>query len=300
MPFFDRFWWLRALAGVVGLGFIVALVNIQYSLNREDLPAFFSHDIVADLLILLLVLEDVFIIWRPALAARCRQHARLAAMRGDASAMPMAPTTLNPPAVPDLAQGPLTLLWRHPIREQRLSPRMRTVRIVVTIVIAPLLVGDGWLLVRQFQNLGLGSSAVPLVASIYGALIFGAFLLVLIGKRMHDSRQQRLAFGIIASTDGLTERSQSGRERTVRWQDARLLELAREQGSTGSRHKYVLYGTREFVHWPDETISPREDIAPDDISQEEMKRRQEALLVLVQARTGLMARTFAQLPQRRG
>jgi len=297
MPFLDRYWWLRMLPsmllaayatvfGIYALNFLSRDWDtpIQLDAGAIGLIAFFGLTVIA-----VLVVQA-----HRALAARRRHRLRLAALRGERDAVPPSSVAPDPDKAPDLADGPLVLLWR-PLRQRERRPQSQLdprIRRAVNIFQVLFFGGSLAYILGQsiFDDLQRGEpvdQAILHEAWLFGPLIAGAlvlFLLVTLGWRAFVGIRGAQPYGVVATAEGIVECTPLGRRRMGRWAEARLLEVF-----VGRRFR--LLGTHSFVQWS-QAVTAGIGRVPDGITGEEMTERQRALLDLVAARTGLTPRTF--------
>jgi hypothetical protein len=112
----DRFWRLILISGLVlcAVGVVAPIVGVQ-TIPTHD-PFFTSADywqeIVSVGIFTLICLGHGLTAVVMAVHGRGRHRRRLAALRGDVSAMPLAATRADPALAPDVAKQPLELMYR--------------------------------------------------------------------------------------------------------------------------------------------------------------------------------------------
>jgi hypothetical protein len=295
MPLLDRSWWLRVAAGLALIVVALALANAYSASARTSRSAAASPWLGALFTLLLPMLAVVVALYWGAGAYQAwqRAKARWRALVGDLDAMPPAAFSADPTRAPDLSSAPLVIMWRpnHGIQ--------RAVWLIAMLTLAL----DGVIVYGARQVMGV-KLPIPIDVSSFW-LRFAIISAVLLLLSLHVSvllaapLALRLPTGVTFTESGVQERTRWGRRRFLRWEDARLFEVAAVQ--TLDR-RYTLYGARRAVHWRDEipaydseAIEQRdhENYVPDHISMEEMAHRLRAALSLVAAHTGLQPRTLS-------
>jgi hypothetical protein len=298
MPFLDRSWWLRIAGGLALIIAAFALASASSASTRTSRSAANSSllgGLPSAIFTLLPLLAIVVALWWGfgAWRARRRALARTRSLAGHLDAMPFAAFAGDPARAPDVSSEPLVIMWRPNQKIQRAIWLIALLTLALDIVIiygARALMG-----VRLPVSVNFTSfwprlaliSAILLLVALHVAILLAAPLAL------------RLRTGVTFTNAGVQERSPWGARRFLRWEDARLFEVAAIQ--TLNR-RYTLYGPRGAVSWRDEipaydseAVQQRdhENYIPDDIAPEEMSRRLRAALGLVAARTGLSPRTLS-------
>ena len=321
-PFFDRYWWLRLTPAVVVLvvsGFFVNFV-LQESAHLNEKDAFFSLSVVIGFFAALNVLY-LILFTRRALQARARKRTRIAVLQGRIAAdaiLSSSTIEVDPARAPHLEAEPFSAL-HAPRRRARTNATPANLRFrwparVLLVVILLLLftpfVSDWYdRYLQSGQSLdqylwgmvvfvsdaasglwSLSSLSLAVLLPLVGLLVFIAYG-VAVGL---VSRVRGVAYGVTATSEGLTEITPLGRRRFVRWEEARLWEV-----TVGGRG--ALYGQLHRLSSPTNAVewtgaiggasSSMEDASATE--SDEALERQQALLDLVAARTGLWPRTYA-------
>jgi hypothetical protein len=244
-----------------------------------------------------------------ALTARKRFYLRLRAFRGDQEAMPRAAMRVVPERAPDLANEPVTLMWRA----TRLGRLFWAACLCLVCSVVGFSIWCGFLL-ASFLPTFQGTPhvyALPLLSPAYmmeGRVIVVALWLVLLGFSLGAFAfivviaPGRLGkrYGVVATTEGIFYRPQElGRSWLLRWEEIRLVEVA-EPGKGGPQ-KVRVYGPLACVQW--QMVNPFGldglGVAPDavgwdGVSERDLWTRHQALLNLIVARTHLLPRTFEE------
>lgn len=328
MPILDRSWWLWWLAALYVVAGVALFAYWAYTGPYLRL----SIGCLAGIFGVVLVIAAGVVAWLllRGFQARERKLRRVRAIRGDPDAMPLARMgadsahlqfvkLINARAAgvsgaaqgtlalsPAVSETPLTLLWRWPtIWESPAGgevPRWRALSIAA-----------GPFLVCGLVGLGCGWFASGwLSAALDGQLDLGRFLWLegpsfllwpyLIFMLWHPNAQsavlrpfRRSPFGIVATNEGVEERTRFGDRHFVRWEDARLLEVRfGKENNVETGYQYILYSRSDALAWSITFafLAPRETAVPDGISREEVQGRGRQLIDLIAARCGLVARTL--------
>lgn len=299
MPFFDRFWWLQTLAAVLLLacgpalivGYFLYFYPIEEDLGEGHMPTLAFAFVFGAICVVL-----AFIMAERSFRAQERLRRRRLALAGDSAVMPPSVLVVDAAKAPDVTREPLVVMWR-PRRGSMIVNRILLAGFIfasLVILGTPVLVlthqsdpdtyvGGPWWLPTLLFTVELGVIGIVTLQGLPKAL----------GTRM----------GVTASDAGVAWRTPWRRQRFLRWQDARLLEVT-PTGNMNLAHECILYGGdggRRFVRWQDygnDIGIPgfpslgKQDYVPDGISPDEMARRTRAMLDLVAARTGLTPRTL--------
>jgi hypothetical protein len=304
MPFFDRFWWLRPL------GALLAAVFGLLVLARLAVPDIAAGRLSSDTWIALALgvgfLAVAVLLAMSIAPARDRTERRERTLAGDPNAMPRAhPPHVEPssrvsrvrrplPRPPRVLPGRLAVFWRAGWFERLYAGFIVFVGLVCLaasgVVLVPfarfLLTGEP----RSVLRVTLAAFALLIVAfcpfSLY--LLYWA-VPALLGRRP----------GVEVTRDGIATRQLWGRQQTVRWDEARLLEISapRRFGLMAPHRTFRLYGSRSVAVWRDE-LRPFSDyrldlFEPDRPYRFQVRERMDALLDLVMKRSGLAPRTFS-------
>lgn len=271
MPFFDHHWRLRAwLAGFAALAAV--LFPVRYLQIAAIWDARWGWDLIPDVIFavaaaLALALAAVLLA-RSVAPARDRLAFRRAVLEGRET-----PPKERPEPAP-VGEPPLVVAQRISVFDRGFGCFAALVAVVsvLTIVFATV-----WTV-----ELLLGASAAQL--GITGGRAFMFFILELVmpfglwafGTWARDVVACSPTY--TAGAEGVTRRSRWGRSRTVRWEDARLLELTRyrrpEVYGSSTEPRYLLYG-RDTDIWIDAAPGFYRDVL--------------RLVDLIERRTGLEA-----------
>ena len=292
----DRWWWLLVLVGVACW---VAAVVVPYQfMTTAPTPAenpFVTDDeyrqwigISVGFLGAFLGGGVFFIIM--AVRARRRHHIRLVAFAGNTCAMPLAAIRTDPNAVPDLTEQPLELLWRS----SKVIGFLYTLLFIVQGLGLLLSVG-----VTLFELvLSLVKPSHPLSVWEIALHVAGilALIAIIVGLIVACVRVFPVVlgrpFGVTATVQGVDARTEFGARIHMDWDEAWLLEVVGADANAVRR--FYLYAPGKRIGWAEYMARFGADYAPANISSSEMILRQNALLNLVVARTGLPLRTLAK------
>jgi hypothetical protein len=299
MPFFDRHWWLSGFLGALVVVLVVAAVFWQGAINF--LP---SGSLDADGALLWQVLVPAFVgaiifflllrvFSHEMRLARRRAQIRSRAIEGAPEEIPLSTIAVDISQAPDVRNEPLVLAWH-------LAGGRRWLMQGTLVFLLLFSVGELFLVPWLFFTLeslvpqdptSLVASGSMLVIALCG-LLLALSLCVLLAIDHPLLRPSTVTF----SADGVQERTRWGRRRTVRWEQARLLEVRFAQAPF---KEYVLYGAQgTFVRWVDWLPSTalgriqHSGFTPLHASQEEMARSLRGALALVAHSTSLFPRTF--------
>jgi hypothetical protein len=232
---------------------------------------------------------------REMVIARWRAGIRRRAIDGTPDDMPVATIAVETSHAPDNTQEPLVLAWR--LSAGRRWSIRATLLFLLLICLGNLVLAY-WLLFslspRLFKVL---DPTVAIAIGVLTILALGGLLLALsafvfVTLDHPFTRPSTVTF----SGDGVHERTRWGGRRTVRWEQARLLEV---RFASAPFKSYLLYGADgTFVRWFDSLPSTfygtlhRSGFTPIGISDDEMARRLRDALVLIANATGLRPHTF--------
>lgn len=280
MPFLDRHWWLRIPIALLPLGAVLLIV--AYALRNPSEAVrdpLFGIGCAGIGVLILLVFAFFFI--RGIGSARYRSERRRVAISDNRDAILLADGAATQsdtelPTTPFTGTFPLTH-WDHPA-----LARLRVILSLSLFAITAITVVLTYILDNQRNQ------TVPL-AIIYIAF----FVLAAVTHLWHTIvtrpyiRSYRSPRSIVADTMGILWQPIVGRERTIRWDEMRLLEVASfnatpfTSNQTIMRRRYTLYTSHSAIWWTD----PGNLHLPPSGSYAQ-------LLALIKARTGLDPRTF--------
>jgi hypothetical protein len=302
MPFLDRFWWLRIAGGLALIAAALALANKYAAYARASKTASNSPWPSAIFELLLPLLAVALALWVGYRAFSARQRALLLrqALAGNPAVIPLAAFAVDASKALDVAREPLVLMWRP----------HRAIQCLVWVIILLTLALDAVIIygARQIMSVKL---PLPLDRNSFWlqlALAAGALgLLTLhVAMLLAAPLALRIRTGATFTDEGIRERTRWGWRRFLRWEDARLFEVAAVQSLD---RRYTLYGARRSVRWMDEipaydseAVKQRnhENYVPNGVTAEEMSRRLRAALQVVTARTDLAPRTLSPSLQKYG
>lgn len=291
----NRAWQVRAgVAILAGLGVIVAPVWYLRAALPDD--AFFRTATYPDIIfaVLLACMLAITTVWQGLAARREREYARLraAAIAGESTALPRASLTYDwykPPA----QQGvPLVVVWHADLFNRLLFGPFALLLfglgfplfvLLLMSVIVDLTIGDHQHMAQFYTHASPGSgSELPIMLGVAIFMIPFAFVAARYGWRLMFQR-----ITIEANDEGLRWSGRWGRERLIRWQDARLYEVSQfhrfDLGSHTRKtiNRYCLYSAGAAITWTND----------DDWLNREMRARLGQLLRAVGKRSHCALRT---------
>jgi hypothetical protein len=296
MPRFDPYWRLGACLGLIfalagsilSAWYVAPAIAATFSIPTSAAP--YKSLIFDGVCCLVAGLALVPL----SLRARERQRLRRIAMTTDPSAVPLSLPILEvweawdskAASMPDVKERSLFVPWRS---SSRLAWPTSS---LILIIFCALLTGVGligW--TYSFQRYGPLSMEEQvefgLTAIWIGGVAVGAFIFLL--ARLFS--RPGPAYGIEANDEGITVIRAGGIGWHLRWEDARLLEVALTSYGGG----FVLHGLNSRIEWglPDFLHSPS-SLRGIGMEEDDLRRRHVALLSLIRARTGLEVRTFSR------
>jgi hypothetical protein len=303
----DRRWWLIA---ITGLAFCIAGVAVPYVGVRtfpKDDPYFTSADYWQELglfgLIVLICLGGGVAFLVMAVQARRHHRQRLAALRGEAAAMPLAEMRPDPAQAPDVAAQPLELLWRTgtvakvyyiPLLSLYILMALASIGVGLFTLLAPIFEAPQPSAEELFTHtLPQPMSVTEIILRVAGACVEVA-LTALIGVwtvRLIPNVFGR-PFGVTATDSGMDARTELGAHVHLGWDGMRLLEL--ERGDASATRRFALYAPGQRIAWSEYAVGLGTQYVPAGATASEMTLRQAALLDLIAARTGLVPRTLVK------
>lgn len=297
MGFLERHWWVSVLGSLVAVAVMIVgpLVFLQQVLPAA---AYLGESLTPDFLLAgaLAVAAFVLCLMLTSAAVRGRRRAwlRTEALRGNLDVMPVSLLVTDAQKAPDVSREPLALSW-HTNVAQRIT---HVPEFLLTPAVFGLFIALAWvgLIMHVFKDASWLQGEWQLTAgllvatAVYGVLmaVLVRYLPTLFGK----------PFGLTASDEGIHYRTVFGREGFIRWEEIKLLEveLYGLRSVAIARREFSLYGesARQVIVWKDNPPTSRSEFVPNGMSQAEMTVRLQALLDLINARTGLVPRTFAK------
>jgi hypothetical protein len=292
MPTVDRYWWAETLfALVLAAGAIVAAVlPVLTVLPLKTFGEDISGNLLAVLATGLLLLLTALVLAFMSVRARYRARMRRSVFRGMQDAIPMSRLTVHPEAAPDVATEPLVLEWIVSARTKLARGQLLVLHGL--LLLATLVLSEAYLALVLREEHPTGPSDVPRILTIAGMVLVAVLTVVLLGiiGRALPTLFGR-PFGITASDGGIMAKTMFGSNRRLRWEDMRLLEVATSRTPGG--RQFFLQGGRVTISWSNVEANSR-DFRPHGMTAEEMTVRVQAMLDLINARTGLAPRTFTK------
>lgn len=303
MPYFDHHWWLRAAAAAVAFlvscAFPWRYLDVELPLDtRFGVPA--GPDRVFAMALGGALLVSSGLLAYGSVRARDRFRGRIAALTGDIRPMPLARPSPERDVEPSASYEPLVIVVRAdtfdrfvvaPFWLLLFTPAMAACALLLVGICAALATGNTHLLVSFFQN---RRDTLPSpVGSMFAIMLFVAGFGILMLR--WSWRQLFGTYTLTASDEGLRKETARGHTQLVRWNDARLFEVAtfrRFQPSMGDtlrvRTCFRLYGREAAVCWDVDAPTWRPRVKLGDLPS------------IVQARTHLAPRTFSWSLRERG
>ncbi len=279
MPFFDRFWWLRAIGALLA-GAAEAWVLWTIFASVTDLRVVSTQSALPVAVIVLVLAGTTLALAVGAARGRDRTARRWAAIDGNQDAVPRSHIKIASDAAPDLATTPLIVSWPLGRLDHPLIVRIRVWAGIVGIALGTTLIAfiftpwfDAWLNTLAFRIL--------VVVLLMVLSPFAGTWRRTLAQTYGSPRRMTL------NAEGILWEPILGLQQFIRWHDARLLEVSSYKtraGWTGlemEKCRYTLYTPGLAVWWNDfgrRYRAPSADLA--------------VLLATVTARTGLVPRTF--------
>lgn len=304
----DRFWWVPLILGVVfsAIGVLVPFFFLK-ALPWGDpfmTAADYEQDIgmMAALAVFCLAAGTGFAL--SCVPARRRHRRRVAVLRGDMAAMPLAMVRPDQSRAPDVTRQPIELLWRLGKGAKYLHGPATVLTVLQLVLAFVSIAATLFALIGPIILPGLFApsdafdspppmSLTEVIWRITGA---GAILALVIATGIFVARILPLffgrPFGVVATATGIEERTWLATTVRMAWDEMRLLEVFNGQGTT--RRAFALYAPGKRIAWVEYTAGLGTEYAPVGATKSEMILRQEALLGLIAARTGLAPRTLAK------
>ena len=290
----DRLWWLIL---IIGLAFCVGGVVAPY-FGVQTIPSNDPYLTSADYwqligligLVTLICLGGGLTFVVMAVHARRQHRKRLAALHGDAHAMPLAEIHPDPALAPDVAEKPLELMWRSSTATKVVHGLLLGVYALSGLVSVGLAIIE---LVAPFFLSPQPMSLIEIVLRVAGACVAVALAVGLgvVFARVIPHLFGR-PFGVSATSLGIDARTELGSQVHMAWDEMRLLEV--DRGDTTSKRRFALYAQGKRIDWTEYTAGLGAEYVPVGATASEMTLRQAALLSLIAARTGLTPRTLAK------
>jgi hypothetical protein len=291
----DRFWWLLL---IIGLAFCAGGVAAPYLGVRTiptDNPPMTSADywlLIGEFGLLTLVCLGsglMFVVM--AVRERGRHRMRLAALYGDARAMPLAEIHSDPDQTPNVAEKPLELMWRvGKVARVYYVLRFGFVFLVPFIYRASTLVKIAALIFPPTSTPAPAYAPQPLndldVISIVTVVVVG---IVFVWLAPHLVGRP---CGISVTSSGIDALTELGSQIHMAWDEMRLLEV--DKGDSASQRRFSLYAQGKCIAWAEYTAGLSVQYVPVGATASEITLRQAALVSLIAARTGLAPRTLAK------
>ncbi len=296
MPSFDRYWRLGCLEFVLLLAGGVALV--VWLIIASGLPLTRWLDVplpwpVSDITKFVFpYLLELIIVGFTASGARRRERLRWRMLHGQETMLPLSRAVPDTAETPDIAHEPLVIpLQKGPSffwLTYLILFRANVIYLIVAVppLLAPL---EAFILSKVppavFPFLVAGEVAIGIAVGIG----LPAWMIVYI-RRMRNV----VTADIVASFDGIRWRRYRKRDVFISWERMRLLEVNTHVRSQMQWQIYTLYGAGgERIEW--HALTPIENAVQSKTgTPEETLAKQQALLALIRARTGLLPRMLSQ------
>lgn len=276
MPFFDHFWWLRAIGALLLAVGAAGLLWLAIPFLHDNLATVFTWSGFMVAVIVLFLVGTALTLAVETRHAYDRTTRRRTAIEGNQEAMPRSRINVPSASTPGLATALLVVEWPIGRLERPLIAHLRI-----------------WV---GMAGLVLWSAGLSL---IFTPLLYAVVYKVVLALAAVCSPQTRALRRTLVQTYGSPRRTTLnaegilwepilGRSRLIRWYDARLLEVSSYKARAGwtgaevTHRRYTLYSQHTMIWWTDPGTlygSPSGDFA--------------ALLAAIGARAGLVPRTFA-------
>ncbi|MGZ6375514.1 MAG: hypothetical protein ACXWPI_12435, partial [Ktedonobacterales bacterium] len=277
-----------SMAGIIGWILWQSPINFP-DLWGGDFGRLISNNILLVAFCVLVLLQGIASV-RSSAEARDRYNRRRAALQGDLDAIPVARITVHAENAPDVVESPLVLQWAASKATRWVIAPLEVFLCVVCFAL-PLLEGGAFVYALRNGNLasrelGLLSFLMPVAVLLACVVMFPLVGVILLIRDM--PRDFGRPFGLSVGPEGILGVRSNGRRRFLRWEEMRLLEVT--ANSAHVSRTFRLYGPSTSIEWS--LFSAGATYVPNGISAAEMETRSRSLLDLINARTGLVPRTF--------
>lgn len=302
MPFFDRYWWLRLLGAMLLVMFaalsFVRLIVPEIVSSHQLIQVVVAVVVVGGLLVAL-PLAGAGLLARSAAPARERMDLRLRALAGEQEVIPRAHldsltrgSSGAPPSARDKG-GKISVRWHTDLADRIFSVFFILVGVVGALIAVAILAAFATFLVTGHEA-GIVQPGLLMLILLALLLVEALYFLywsvpALLGERP----------GVEATREGVTATSLWGWQQTVRWEDARLLEVRTlpRWGPSKATREFRLYGSQSVACWRD-SERPRMNyrfltFQPESGSAYEARQQLDALVARVRERARLVPRTFS-------
>lgn len=296
MGVLERQWWASVLGSLVAAAVMVVgpIVFLQQVLPDA---AYLGESPTPDFLIagVLAIVMFLFCLVLASAAVRGRRRARLRteALHGNLDVMPVSLLVADARKAPDVSREPLVLSWRT-----NMTQRYNSAFVFLHLALfLGFILALAWVaLIIEFVKdvTHVQEESLLLAGLLVGTVVYGLLMGILI--RFLPTLYGK-PFGLAASDDGIAYRTVFGRESLIRWEEMKLLEVEQYGwSSVASIREFSLYaeGAGHVATWTDRSPTLNSEFVPSGMSQAEMTVRLQALLHLINARTGLVPRTFSK------
>lgn len=278
MPFFDRFWWLRAI-GALLVGAAEAWVLWAIITSVTDLRVVFTQSALPVTIIVLVLAGTALTLAVGAARGRDRTARRRAAIGGNQDAVPRSHIKIASDSAADLGTAPLIVTWPLGRLDHPLIARIRVWAGVVGIILGTTLTA---FVFTPWFYIWFDTLAYKALIVLFAVLApFAGTLRRTLVQTYGSPRRLTL------NAEGILWEPILGLQQFIRWHDARLLEVSSYKARAGwtggemAGRRYTLYTPDLAIWWNDfgwRYRAPAGDLA--------------VLLAAISSRTGLVPRTF--------
>jgi len=276
-----------AFVVVIAIGELSPLYRVSFFITSPD----------SETLLLLLVIYPVFsyVFWRVALHARQRARRRTLALAGNLSAMPLArldstesAQTANTAEAQPSNDQQVYIGWREPHYANWWITPVYAIFGLFALMSIPFIAL--FVMITKINTL--------VVVIVFVGLIIACFTVYIIGLRRLANQQptpQQRVTHLIADASGLTWNQPCKRAVVIRWEDARLLEVwTAPMWGTPAQVNRLFGAGKAIIVWPQfgPHVKPPIGYEPDEITEDQLARRLQDILILIRHRTYLAPRSF--------
>ncbi|GEM_PF-3192138 len=286
----DRFWLLEIL-GVL----LLLVLAILFPAWLNALPPFEDSGPFIPCLSVFLALVSLILALTLAIASRnalSRNRKRWKALHGNLYDIPESNVTIDTKNVADTSNGDFIVSWRAAHTGQAIGYvclRICLFLAPVASLVVPSIVSHN---PNPFSPMPAYTNLAVQIAEAVVLIVVGlAYLLLYFLLR---NRHVTLR----ATEEGIVRKPLIGRRRMIRWNEARLLEVTVTERNMAYQRSYALYSERRMISW-EEAYRPKGTFVQDGISVLDAAERNQQLINMIVARTGLTPRTFSPLLQAR-
>jgi hypothetical protein len=200
--------------------------------------------------------------------------------------MARARITVDPSGTPGALTEPIELTWWATALSRRFYTAVFAIFGVVFGSLATVFICILYIGVTKQSTKPISPIEYAIVG-LAGVFLVGVCMVpvVIVAVLLPAKRGRR--YWVKTSDEGITSQPQVGRQRSMCWDEMRLLEVADSS--------FSLYGRNAIIQWYN--TGPT-DMVETGTTDEEFSKRHQMLLAMIAARTGLIPRTFSRSLQR--